>query len=681
MAVEILSPCGSFEALTAALRSGCNAVYVGAKMFSARQGADNFTEEELKEAVKLCHKNGVRIYQAINTVVTDDELPLLSEEIKKACEIGVDGIISQDLAVVNIVRKACPEMEIHASTQMTIHTPAGVDFAKKLGFSRVVVARELSREQIKNCCNRGVEIEAFVHGALCMSVSGQCFMSAMIGSRSANRGRCAQACRLPFSNLIPENKGGNENALSLKDMCLVPYLKELEEMGVSSLKIEGRMKRPEYVAGATDACVKALNGEKYDLDALKSVFSRSGFTDSYYTGKRKGMFGIRRKEDVLEANDVLPAFRQLYRKEIKITDVSFFIEIKKDKPLRLVITDKEGNSAEIFGRIPETAQNRSVTAEMCEKQLSKLGDTIYNFNRLEAEIDDGLSVSAGELNALRREICQKLDETRILKNTKKVKFDDEKLQFFYPKLRNIKLRQLRVDVTYASQLRGVDFENIEMGILPIWEIENCDGMPIDRLAVSLPRFINDEKALEKQLEKAHSMGFKKAFVSNYAHIELCEKYGFELHGDFGLNVTNSMALEILAGKKLMSATLSPELKTPQISTIGDYTRLNVVGYGQLPVMLTRNCPIGDCSRCKGYITDRTGRNFPIKCVKNQGYTEVLNCDTLWLGDKLREIDSDFVTLKFHKETPQEVCEVVEKFKNSEKCEGKFTRGLYYRGIL
>lgn len=676
MNVEILSPAGSFESAVAALRSGCNAIYVGSKNFSARANANNFTSDELEQIVKLCHKYGVKVYQAINTLLTDDELPLCAEEIKHACEIGIDGIISQDLAVLKIVKTACPDMEIHASTQMTIHSPSSVDFAVKSGFSRVVVARELSKEQLKKCCNRGAEIEAFVHGALCMSVSGQCYMSAMIGSRSANRGRCAQACRLPFSNHI-----NNENALSLKDMCLVPYLKEMTEIGISSLKIEGRMKRPEYVAGATDACVKSLNNEVYDLSALKSVFSRSGFTDGYYTSKRDNMFGIRRKEDVLETDEVLPKFRELYRKERKVCDINFKILIKNGENIKLFAYDNNGNMSDVEGTVPEKALKRAVDKEFCEKQLSKLGDTIYRFNNLDCQIDEGLSVSAGELNALRREVCQKLDKVRTENNTKKVNFDGEKLFFFYPKYKNIKLRIPRLDVTKASQLRGVDLEEVDMAIVPLKEIDHISGLDIDKLCVSLPRFILDEEIIISQLKKAYSLGIKKSYISNYAHIEMCEKIGFEMHGDFGLNVTNSMALEELANKNLMSVTLSPELKMSQIRTIADFTRLNIIGYGNLPVMLTRNCPIGNCNKCKGFLTDRTGRKFQIKCEKNWGYTEVLNCDTLWLGDKVRELDADFVTLKFSKESPQEVANILQKFLNGDSYNGKFTRGLYYRGIL
>lgn len=680
MSAEVLSPCGSFEALVAAVRTGCDAVYAGSKLFSARQGADNFTEEELSEAVRLCHKSGIKFYQAINTVVTDSELPLLACELEKACKIGVDGIIVQDLAVVSIVKEACPDLEIHASTQMTLHTPAGVDFAKKLGFSRAVAARELSKDEIASLCGRGIEIEAFVHGALCMCVSGQCYMSAMIGSRSANRGRCAQACRLPFSNGIPTAKGGNDYALSLKDMSIIPYLKELEETGVSSLKIEGRMKRPEYVAAATDACRKSLDGEPFDTEALKSVFSRSGFTDGYYTGKRREMFGTRRKEDVVSAAEVLKPLKQLYRKERKAAKASFALKAVFGERIRLEISDGSCTAA-VFGNEPQEAVNTPLTQEFCERQLSKLGDTIYEFGGLECEIGEGVAVSAGELNALRREACLKLDEARIEKNTFRPQFNGESLFFDFPKFRNIKLRQLRIDVTKAEQLRMIDFDNIEMAIVPIEEISRCEGFDKSRIAISLPRFITDEAALEKRLEEAFGQGFKMAYVSNYAHIELCGKIGFELHGDFGLNITNSLALRELSKLKIISATLSPELKASQIAAIGDFARLGVIGYGRLPLMMTRNCPIGDCSRCKGFITDRTKRNFPIKCEKRRGYTEVLNSDVLWLGDKLSELNADFVTLKFYDETTEQAAKITEMFLKGEKTEGKFTRGLYFRGII
>lgn len=514
-----------------------------------------------------------------------------------------------------------------------------------------------------------------------MCVSGQCYMSAMIGSRSANRGRCAQACRLPFSNGIPTSKGGNDYALSLKDMSVIPYLKDLEEMGVSSLKIEGRMKRPEYVAAATDACRKSLDGEPYDAQALKSVFSRSGFTDGYFTGKRREMFGTRRKEDVVSAAGVLKPLKQLYRKERKAAEAAFFLKAVLGERIRLEISDGKGCSAAVSGHEPQKAANAPLTREFCERQLSKLGDTIYEFGGLECEIGEGVAVSAGELNALRREACLKLDEARIEKNTFRPRFSGESLFFDFPKFGNIKLRQLRIDVTKAEQLRMIDFDHIEMAIVPIEEISRCEGFDKSRIAISLPRFITDETALEKRLREAFGQGFKTAYVSNYAHIELCRKIGFGLHGDFGLNITNTPALRELAKMKLISATLSPELKASQINAIGDYAGLGVIVYGRLPLMMTRNCPIGDCSRCKGFITDRTKRNFPIKCEKRRGYTEVLNSDVLWLGDRLDEINADFVTLKFYDETTEQAAKITEMFLKGEKPHGKFTGGLYFRGVI
>lgn len=679
MKAEILSPCGSVESLNAAIRTGCNAVYAGSKRFSARQGAENFSDQELKQAIDLCHKNGIKFYQAINTVATDSELYDLSKELEKACEYGVDAIITQDLAVVNMVKKACPELEIHASTQMTLHSPMAVDFAKKLGFSRVVASRELSLEQIKSLCNRGTEIEVFVHGALCMSVSGQCYMSAMIGSRSANRGRCAQACRLPFFDNI--KKGGRDFALSLKDLSLVSHLNELEKIGVASLKIEGRMKRPEYVASATDVCQKALDGQEYDIDTLRAIFSRSGFTDGYLTGKRYDMFGTRQKEDVTSAKDVLPKLKQLYRKERKNSNLSFKLVVKKGQPAMLFGTDDMGNTAEAFGNAPETAVNRPLTKEVAEKQISKLGDTIYEFVSLETDIDEGVIVPLKELNTLRREVCEKMDEKRIAANSRKVSFNESELKFEFPKLKNIKPQKIRLDVSKTEQLRGIDFGNIEFAIVPIWETPNCKGLPVEKIALSLPRFINDENHMIEQLKIAKQQGFTMIYASNYAHIEVANMLGFEIHGDFGLNVTNSMAAETLAQLNLKSVTMSMELKAGQINRIGDYTQIGILAYGKIPLMLTRNCPISDCSRCKGYITDRTNRNFPIQCRKNQGYVEVLNSDTLWLADKLADFNVDFITLKFSDETVSQTAQVLESYLKGEKSPDPVTRGLYYRGII
>ncbi|NLZ46343.1 MAG: U32 family peptidase [Clostridiales bacterium] len=681
MSAEILSPCGSVESLNAAIRTGCTAVYAGSKRFSARQGAENFDDDQLKQAIELCHKHGIKFYQAINTVATDSELYDLSMELKRACEYGVDAIITQDLALVDMVEELCPNLEIHASTQMTIHSPMGIDIGKAMGFSRVVASRELSLEQIKSLCNRGLEIEVFVHGALCMSVSGQCYMSAMIGSRSANRGRCAQACRLPFSDNI--KKGGREYSLSLKDLSLVSHLRELEDVGVSSMKIEGRMKRPEYVASATDVCAKSLSGKEYDLETLKAVFSRSGFTDGYLTGKRYEMFGTRQKEDVVSAKDVLPQLKQLYRKERKSATLSFNLIVKTGRPACLEAVDNMGNTASATLNPPEPALNRPLTKETAIKQISKLGDTIYEFNKLDIDIDEGVMIPLKDLNTLRRQVCEEMDQIRISANSKVVSFIDSKMEldFNFPKLKNIKQKRIRLDVTKAEQLRGINFEEIEFAIVPLIEVKNCNGLPIDKIALSLPRFINNEEKTYSDLKKAKEQGFSKIYASNYAHIEMGNRLGLEIHGDFGLNPTNSLAVKKLSQLGISSVTMSLELKAGQINRIGDFSKLGIVAYGKIPLMLTRNCPISDCSRCTGFITDRTNRSFNIQCNKNQGYVEVLNCDTLWLADKLEDFNVDFITLKFSDETVNQTAKVLKGYLNGEVSSGAITRGLYYRGII
>lgn len=353
--IEILAPAGSPETVLAGLRCGANAVYIGGKSFSARQNALNFSSEDLKEAVRLCHLYNAKLHVAVNTMVFDGQLEELVAFVKELAEIGVDAVIVQDLGVLNVIKTVAPELPVHASTQLTIHSVQGAKIAKELGFSRVVLSRELSADEISEICKLGIETEVFVHGALCMSVSGQCYMSALIGSRSANRGLCAQACRLSFS---ADKDNRNYSALSLKDLCLVNHTEELKNMGVNSFKIEGRMKRPEYVAMAVTSFRKALNGEKPDIDKLRAVFSRSGFTDGYFTGKRKDMFGTRQKEDVVSARTVLNEITALYAKPFKISAINFNVEVFENLPVKVSVSDDFGNMATVYGDIPQIAKNR-----------------------------------------------------------------------------------------------------------------------------------------------------------------------------------------------------------------------------------------------------------------------------------------------------------------------------------
>ncbi len=305
--IEILAPAGGFDSVLAAVRSGADAVYLGEKRFSARASAKNFSDEELRQATAYCHIHGVKVYVTLNTIVFDEEFSSLADAIKAAARADVDALIVQNMGVARLAKQIAPDLPLHASTQMSVHTAAGVRALCEMGFRRVVLAREMTRAEIKKAAQIPVELEVFVHGALCMCVSGQCYFSAMLGSRSGNRGACAQTCRLPFS--VNRQKGGH--ALSLKDNSLIGHLNELQALGVASAKIEGRMKRPEYVAAAVRACVEQRDcGCISDRTAeeLRGVFSRTGFTDGYYTDRRgRGMFGTRTRDDVVSADEKLLA--------------------------------------------------------------------------------------------------------------------------------------------------------------------------------------------------------------------------------------------------------------------------------------------------------------------------------------------------------------------------------------
>ena len=680
--IEILSPAGSMEALISAVRCGANAIYLGGTDFSARQNATNFTDDELVQAVEFCHLHNVKVHQAINTIVFDTQFERLINTVNRSAEIGVDAFIVQDLGVLSIVKQAVPDMPLHASTQMTIHTKQGAILAKELGFSRVVIARELSKEQIAEICTVGIETEVFVHGALCMCVSGQCYMSAMIGSRSANRGLCAQACRLPFSAIDDEKRCD----LSLKDMSLVENIPELIEIGVTSIKIEGRMKRPEYVAAATTACRAAADGKNPDMETLKAVFSRSGFTDGYFKDELGAdMFGIRGRDDVVSANDVLPQLKELYRKENKVTNIQFVIEIIGNCPSKLTVTDAQGNTAAVTGEVPQIAQNRPSDLAQAEKQLSKLGDTVYEFDGVTGTMDEGLMLPASVFNELRRNVILELDKVRLVKN--KADYTIRKVELNFTKALGTKKRTIRLELHKASQLQGLNLGDVEQIILPLNEVvSKADSLLNTKeiLTIAPPRFMaGNEKEVIEKLKALKEKHFSHLYCNNLAHIEIGKLLGYTLHGGFGLNIANSLALKELSKLGLADTTLSFELKLNQILQLGNFMPFGIIAHGSLPLMLTRNCPIKGvvgCKNCTKTLTDRTGRTFEVVCDGTT--TEILNSDKLFMADRLGEIEGvSFITLKFYGETTDEINETIEQYRTGSKVTLKeFTRGLYYRGI-
>lgn len=402
--LEILAPCGNGESLKAALSSGADAVYLGLQSFSARRNAVNFSGNELKSAVQIAHRQGVRVYVTLNTLVFDDEIRALENAVNEISEAKADGVIVQDFGVSRKIKEIAPGLRLHASTQMTVTSASGAEFILKQGFSRVVLPRELSLEEIREITSKvNIETEVFVHGALCVCISGQCLLSAVMGGRSGNRGLCAQPCRL---NYRCENR---ENVLSLKDLSLINDLKYLEQAGVTSAKIEGRMKRPEYVAAAVYQCRAALRGEKTDKELLKRVFSRSGFTKGYFDGSLSNMQGIRQKEDTEGSAEALARIRQLYKTPCKRFSPDIEIRVKHGQPIccKAVCNDI---SVCVYGEIPQKALKHSITENEIAEQIGKLGGTVFELGSLKCILDKGLYVPASVLNEIRRKIVEEISD-------------------------------------------------------------------------------------------------------------------------------------------------------------------------------------------------------------------------------------------------------------------------------
>lgn len=675
---EILAPAGAPESLLAALRCGADAIYVGGKAFSARQNAENFDLPQLEEAARLCHLYGAKLYLTVNTLILDEEFPALTQYIKEAAACGVDAFLVQDLGVLDCIRRAVPDAPIHASTQMTIHTPEGARWAKEQGLTRVVVSRELSRQEIAAICQCGIEVEQFVHGALCMSVSGQCGLSAVIGSRSANRGRCAQACRLPFSAA-----GKTDScALSLKDLCLVPYVAQMAEDGVTSLKIEGRCKRPEYVAAAVTALVQARDGIEPDLETLRAVFSRSGFTDGYYTGKRRDMFGTRQKEDVLRAKEVLPKLKQLYQKPVGRVPLTMHVSLEENLPVQLTVRDTDGNTVTVSGDVPQKAQNKPTDTAQLERQFGKLGGTIYFLEHLTADCDGVSILPASALNALRRDCTAKLDAMRITANTPKYTLCNIPPIPEQPASSALPFYRIQISGWTEQAKQLLQDPSTEALLLPTYAV--TDAIPEQLrnwIFLTLPRFCADEKKVLQWLEHAAALGFSHLVCENPAHLRMGTSLGFFLHGGLGLNATNRYCLDFLKCQGLVDTILSPELTLAQTRGCTGMP-IGVYAYGYQPVMTMRNCPIQaevGCKSCNHCLTDRTGRQFPIYCNKSAGITTMYNAVPTWMADKADAL-SHAAFLLLDCTLQSDPLPILHAYKSRSTATEPITRGLFYRGV-
>ena len=684
--IEILAPVGSEEMLHAAVFSGADAVYLGFSGFNARTGAGNFDADSLKEAVRFCHARGVKVHVALNTTVYGGELASLCDAIRAVAASGADAVICQDLAVATLIGKIAPQLPRHGSTQMSVHTLQGALELKELGFTRVVLARELSLpevEQITRHC--GIETECFVHGALCMCVSGQCYLSAFLGGRSGNRGSCAGPCRLPFeANALPEGKPGRLHHLSLKDNSVIDKLDQLQAIGVASAKIEGRLRTPEYVAAAVSACLAGREGRAYDRDLLKNAFSRSGFTSGYLDGKIDGtMFGIRSEADAELTKKTLPALRELYRRERSRVPVRMKLEIEEGGE-KLTVTDADGNKAFAYGDF-EPQPARTDPTESLKRSLAKTGGTPFAAENIEVEMDEGpWFVPGSTVNELRREALDALLKKReVLRPWPVQDVELEPLpQRTLPPHRTLRARFERWDQVPEQALSGVEYL-----ILPIAQADRVPREWRGKTLLELPRvmFGKLEEDTARRVAATQDAGFAGYEVSNIAHLRLCR--GLPMSGGFGLNVTNQVAAQFYADNGLGSVLILPETKDSDISTIapthaGKPVPTGVLVYGHMPLMVTRACPlqnIHDCAHCDkaGVLTDRKAKKFPVRC--GMGVRTIYNPVPIYMGDKPGALTVDYGVAYFTLESREEAAAILDNIRVHAPFEGDFTRGLYFKG--
>lgn len=698
---EILAPAGSWETLRAAAFAGADAVYFGGQSFNARRNAANFDDAELEQAICWLHARGVKAHITFNTILFENEWKDAIAFLERLCRMGPDALIVQDMGALRLAHLAAPTFPLHASTQMAVHNLEGARKLADMGVSRVVLARELSAGEIGEItaalhekATEGAdilpcvpEIEIFVHGALCMSVSGQCYFSAMLGGRSGNRGLCAQVCRLPFA--APDGTGHD---LSLKDLSLIRQIPQLARLGVASLKIEGRMKRPEYVAASVRACVAAAQGTpvaEEQLEELRSVFSRAGFTQGYWEGRRgRAMFGARGHEDVLASQKALSHLK-VNTAEFPRVPVDLDVVIQAGKAAVLKAADGDGHMVRSEGIVPEKALHRALDKQTVEDKLAKTGGTPFFVRRIAVKLGEGLSLPVRDLNALRRDALEQLLTLRG--SPRPVPFS---MPVFSTARQKAVENTVRVRMFTAAQLQAADFSGIERVYLPLEAYKEpaallrraaAEGLP---LGVEIPRaFFGSAQPLLPALRTARRLGVTHALCGNIGAFSVAQAEGMTIHGDYALNGTNRSALDAYTEAGAADCVLSFEAALPQVRRMAD-ARSGLLVYGRLPLMLTRNCPVrngGHCPGhgCNGVLTDRKNARFPVVCGAAGDCVEVLNDRPLWMCDRMEELwvtGIAFAQLYFTIEAPEEVAEVLQAFRRGDAPPGAFTRGLYNRGV-
>lgn len=802
--IELLAPVGSKEALFAAVENGANAVYLGGKLFSARQFANNFDHEELKEAVEYSHIRGVRVYITVNILIDDSEMKETLDYIRYLYEIDVDGIIVQDLGLAWVVSKVLPDFELHGSTQMTINNLPGAKYLEDLGFKRVVLARETPLKEIKDIHKESnIELEGFIHGALCMSYSGQCLMSSIFGGRSGNRGKCAQPCRMPYSiidsdtNSISFEQFNKKHILSTRDLNTLDNIEEVIDSGIISLKIEGRMKRPEYVATVVKTYRKVLDEgpesiKESDREDILQIFNRrftkglmlGSFGNDFISydkpnnrgiliGKVIGTYGdyadieldrdidegdgialqttrgdyvginldiSSNKGDIIkvESNANISQNSKVYRtasskllekakdsyedKSLKYP-ISMEVTIEIDKPAELVI-EYRGKSYKVKSDfIVEESKNVALTEEKIIEQLGKLNDAAYYIEDIKINLHENSFMPISQINGLRRDGIEIIDNISSNFNGRKLILNEEfnknvNKYIKKDKIKNGNQKLISVSVLKYNQFKQLDlnkldriyigfFDNIEETIL------ECKKQGIEvYLLTDKIMYGEDLNRLGKEIDGVKDL-IDGISASNLGTVQFIkDRFDVKIHGDIGLNIFNSLTVKALEDSGVESLTLSPELNMDQIGNISNKSPIihETIGYGYLPLMVTKHCPMSVVKGCKddsnceicpyseGYgLKDRKNMNFNME--RKNGHTIIYNSVSLMVLDNLDQIYNNGVDMirldfTFEKENIKEIQEIyydyangfvndqeVNDFIDKYRYENDITRGHYFRGVI
>ena len=674
--LELLSPAGSPEAVVAAVQNGADAVYMGLGIFNARRGAKNFSDEEFEKAVRYCRIRDCKVYVTMNTLVGDREMEQAVELARRVSDLGADAILVQDLGLLSVLKKAVPDIPLHASTQMSIHNLAGVEAAAEMGLTRAVLARELSFEQIKFITKHSpIETEIFVHGALCFCHSGQCYMSSLIGRRSGNRGMCAQPCRMEYT------MGGrleDSHPLSLKDNCLVDRLREIEDAGVACVKIEGRMKRPEYTGIVTGIYSKIIKERREptaeEMQTLADAFSRQGFTQGYFNGDKADMFGVRAETDKVGEKMFSDARKEYIGKEERRVPVKFYAVVNAGEAVKAAI-------------------RQAINSEVLSDRLGKTGGTPYYCVDAQSRVQSGLYLSASEINELRRKLVTALNERRAVPQPRRSLPMPQMPSGQSAVTDPVMIYQVRTAEQLTEELADTRPDYIYIPVKVMHDNFDLVRMFKERGAVPvafLPRVITDSetKDIFVMLRKLFDLGINEALVGNLGHVIIARKAGMKTRADFGMNVFNSYSMDMIRKMGFLSATASFELRLAQVRDMAKCVPTELIAYGRLPLMVSDQCVIshslGACNcQSPAQLSDRMGSTFPI--VREYDHRNVIyNSRKLFMADKNDELCGVGlwgIRLMFTTEGARECVQVAKRYKGEGDYQpNDLTRGLYYRGV-